>query len=113
MCKQPLLQGALLQQVDAMLGVSRQQQLEEEEAPADEAFQWAGPSGSQMERLRSQAAIDVAAHAAAEVAELSELSVARRSEGSDESMRSSWTEPLTPSPADGFAAERPNRSSRI
>ena len=73
MCKQPLLQGALLRRSKRDARRSRRQRLEEEEAPADEIP--GDPAGSQMERLRSRAAIDVAAHAAAEVAEL-ELSVA-------------------------------------
>lgn len=110
-------------QVDAVLGVSaaRQQQLDEEEMrdsmAAEEALRWAGPTGSQMERLRSQAAIEVATSAAAETAELSERSQARDrrdrdSAGSEQSqsMGSTSGEPRTPGPATDRVA---TSSSRI
>ena len=63
LCKEPIMQGALQEQVDAALG----SRVESQSRPArmeDAIDAWAGPTQHDMDRMRSEAATDMAASVA-------------------------------------------------
>jgi len=71
LCKEPILQGALAKQVDAALG-TRVDSQSRRSRTEDEVNAWAGPTEHDMNRMRAEAATDVAASVAADTSDRSD-----------------------------------------